>query len=127
MLSVVVPTFNRRALLARCLRSLAEQDYAREQFEVIVVDDGSTDDTQQFLSDFKSEFEFRIIAQPNRGLAAARNAGIRAARNSIVVLLDDDLICSPLLLSAHTPRARSKHPDRFSLSEGSPSALPRRR
>jgi len=102
MLSVVVTTFNRRALLARCLRSLVEQDYAPEKFEVIVVDDGSTDDTQQFLSDFKPEFDLRIIAQTNRGLAAARNAGMKAARNSIVLLLDDDLICSPVLLSEHS-------------------------
>lgn len=101
MMSVVVATYNRRDTLALCLKSLADQDCPASQYEVIVVVDGSNDGTQEFLGALSFGPNLKVIDQPNRGLAAARNAGLRAARNELVLFLDDDLICSPQVLTEH--------------------------
>lgn len=101
MISVVVTTYNRREILARCLKSLADQNCPNIQYEVIVVVDGSSDGTQEFLRTLSFGPDLRVIDQPNRGLAAARNAGLRIARNELVLFLDDDLVCSPQILSEH--------------------------
>lgn len=101
MISVIVSTFNRREILAKCLQSLAKQDCPKSQYEVIVVVDGSTDGTQEFLRTLQHDPALRVIDQPNRGLASARNAGLRAARNEVVLFLDDDLLCTPQVISEH--------------------------
>src|SRR5258708_12940009 len=101
MISIVVTTYDRRETLAKCLQALAEQDWPISNYEVIVVDDGSTDGTQEFLRTLKYGPVLRVLDQPNRGLAAARNAGLRAARNELVLFLDDDLLCKPQVVSEH--------------------------
>jgi GT2 family glycosyltransferase len=83
--SVVVCSYNGGATLDECLRSLREVDYPH--YEVIVVDDGSTDDTGEILERFP---EVKAIRQINRGLSAARNVGLEAATGSIVAYTDSD-------------------------------------
>ncbi|MEJ7590787.1 MAG: glycosyltransferase [Planctomycetaceae bacterium] len=83
--SVVVCTYNGGRTLEQCVRSLEDLDYP--DFEIIVVDDGSTDNTAEILQQFS---EIRIIRQPNRGLSAARNVGLDAASGSIVAYTDSD-------------------------------------
>jgi GT2 family glycosyltransferase len=83
--SVVVCTYNGGPTLDQCLRSLRALDYPR--YEVIVVDDGSTDDTRAILDRFP---EVRRIHQPNRGLSAARNVGLQAATGAIIAYTDSD-------------------------------------
>jgi glycosyltransferase involved in cell wall biosynthesis len=83
--SVVVSTFNGARTLKACLESLGKLRYP--DYEVIIVDDGSTDATPQIASLFPA---FRYLRQPNRGLSAARNAGIGAAQGEIVAFTDDD-------------------------------------
>lgn len=101
-ISVVIPTFNRRDSLARCLETLNAQDLAADQYEMVVVDDGSLDDTVEMLQSFQSRAQLRVVVQPeNRGQTAALNAGTRAAVGDKVLFLDDDLLCDPNLLSAH--------------------------
>jgi len=84
--SVVLPTYNRGWILEQAVESVLSQDYAN--LELIVVDDGSTDDTPQLLSAFGDRL--RIIRQENQGVSAARNAGIRAATGELIALLDSD-------------------------------------
>ena len=101
MISVIVTTYNRRELLSRCLQLLAEQDCPRSEYEVVVVVDGSTDGTQELLRSLQTDVAVRVIDQPNRGLAAARNAGLSAAAHKVVLFLDDDLMCAPQVISEH--------------------------
>jgi glycosyltransferase involved in cell wall biosynthesis len=87
--SVIIPTYNRSARIGHCVEALRRQD-CKLPFEIIVVDDGSTDDTLQFLARFP---EVLVISQANAGPAAARNRGVRAASGEIVLFTDDD--CEP--------------------------------
>nr|WP_319495252.1 glycosyltransferase family A protein [uncultured Desulfobacter sp.] len=86
IISVIIPTFNRAWALKRAVDSALVQDY--EQKEIIVVDDGSTDDTQDVLAGYKDEI--RVLAQENKGVSAARNFGIRESRGRFIALLDSD-------------------------------------
>jgi GT2 family glycosyltransferase len=99
--SVVIPTYRRRALVERALRSLAQQTLPPEQYEVIVAIDGSEDGTRELVGQFSAPYPVRALWQPNRGRAAACNAGARAATGEILVLLDDDMEAAPGLLAAH--------------------------
>lgn len=84
--SVIIPTFNRWPLVGAAIESVLAQSYA--DFELIVVDDGSTDDTSKQLSQFGSRL--RLLTQPNRGVSAARNFAVRHARGSYLAFLDSD-------------------------------------
>ena len=84
--SVVVPTYNRRSMLERALRSVWAQTC--DDYELIVVDDGSTDGTAEFLATLGSDV--RTVRQENQGPSAARNAGVALARGTYVVFLDSD-------------------------------------
>ena len=88
-------------MLSKCLRALKAQDFPRSRFEVIVVVDGSTDGTEDFLKDCDFGPRLQVLVQENRGLAAARNAGLQAAKQEVVLFLDDDLLCAPNVLSEH--------------------------
>ena len=87
--SVVVPTFNRCESLQRLLEALETQTYPATDFEVVVVDDGSTDGTNQMLEQFASRYVLRALWQANAGPAMARNRGVSAAHGALIVFLDD--------------------------------------
>ena len=91
-LSVVMATFNRRSILPRTLESIFAQDLPANEYELIVVVDGSSDGTVEYLRSLRPPCTLHIIEQPNRGLAIALNRGISAARGEIVLLMDDDLV-----------------------------------
>ena len=107
-LSVVVATFNRRPLLERLLRQLAAQDLG-EAFEVVVVDDGSTEPVAGPLRALELPLALTLLAQPNAGAAAARDLGVRQARGEVVVIVDDDMQVGPDFLSRHLALHRA-HP-----------------
>jgi GT2 family glycosyltransferase len=87
-MSVVVCVFNEETTIAQCLENLANLEYP--QFEVIVVDDGSTDATWEIAAVFARRHGFRLIRTENRGLSNARNTALAAARGEIVAFLDGD-------------------------------------
>lgn len=105
-ITVVVPTLNRKEKLKDCLESLLKQDYPRYLYEVIVVDDGSSDGTAEMIKELSlSKHNIRYLYQPNKGPAAARNLGIRQSRADIVAFSDNDCVLSPSwikdMLEAH--------------------------
>ena len=90
-ISVIVPTYNYAHFIGDCLDSIFAQTY--KDFEVIVIDDGSTDDTARVLEKYKGEI--RYIYQENKGLPAARNTGIKAAQGEYLAFLDSDDLWLP--------------------------------
>ncbi|MCK5364029.1 MAG: glycosyltransferase [Gammaproteobacteria bacterium] len=102
-MSVVIPSRDKRALLARTLDALRTQQPGPEDWEIVVVNDGSTDDTGAFLTELASvEPRLKVVTPPaNVGRAAARNLGWRAAAGRWIVFLDDDIVAPPGLLRAH--------------------------
>lgn len=99
--SIVMPTYNKRHFLKLTLISFFNQTYPIEQYEVIVIDDGSTDDTNEFLSQLNPPFTLRKITQENKGRSAARNTGILAAEGEIIIFCDDDMIVEPTFIEEH--------------------------
>ena len=93
--SVVIPARNSEGTIARVITACLEQDLGAERFEVVVVDDGSSDDTWRILKEYASRGEILALRQPNLGAAAARNAGTRASSGEILVFCDADIIVPP--------------------------------
>ncbi len=100
-ISVVIPTYQRRASLQRVLSALARQTLVPDDYEVIISIDGSRDGTREMIAMLSTPYALRALWQPNRGRAAACNSGIRAARGQLLVVLDDDMEPVPEFLDAH--------------------------
>src|SRR5918996_212462 len=102
--SVVIPTYNYGRYLPEAVESVLHQTFP--DLEVIVVDDGSTDDTRELIGRFGDKVCY--IYQRNQGLPAARNTGIRAARGEYVGFLDSDDLWLPGKLALQVPRLDSR-------------------
>lgn len=89
-LSILVPVFNREKTLRRCVESLLHQDL--DEYEIILVDDGSTDGSRHMIESYEKKYPEKIIAvfQENQGVAAARNAGLAIARGEYITWVDSD-------------------------------------
>jgi glycosyltransferase involved in cell wall biosynthesis len=107
--SVVIPTYRRPETLFAVLEALGSQEDPPE-FEVVVVDDGSGDETPGRLTRHRPSYPFRFLSQENSGPAAARNRGVRESRGEIVLFLGDDTVPEPALLSVHAHAHAEKRP-----------------
>jgi glycosyltransferase involved in cell wall biosynthesis len=105
LVSVVIPTHQRREALRRALLSLAHQAEPGP-YEVVVAIDGSTDGSAEMVAGLQVPYELRTAVGPSRGRAAACNAAIELARGEILIVLDDDMQATPALVARH----RSHHP-----------------
>jgi glycosyltransferase involved in cell wall biosynthesis len=103
-LSVIIPTYNRPERLAACLDSLARQQYPRDQFEVVVVNDGGATGLEPVLEPFRLKLDISLINQPNSGPAGARNSGVKKARGEFIAFVDDDCSLAEDWLSRLTSR-----------------------
>jgi glycosyltransferase involved in cell wall biosynthesis len=98
--SVVICTRNRAPLLRRALASVVAQSLPRDLFEIVVVDNGSTDETAAVAAEFADGADLRYLREDRIGLCVARNSGWQAARGHIVAYFDDDAVARPGWLSA---------------------------
>lgn len=107
MISIVIPLYNKAEMVARTLRSVVGQTY--EDYEIIVVDDGSTDGSAALVESLHIP-RLRLVRQENAGVSAARNRGIREAQGELVALLDADDEWKPLYLATQHSLSE-KYPD----------------
>lgn len=104
--SVVIPTYNRQPILEKCLRALEVQELSKPSsvtdYEIVLVDDGSTDATLEWLAEHKEEFpHVRWFQQDHAGPAAARNLGVEQALGDTIIFIDSDLVVLKNFLQAH--------------------------
>ncbi len=99
-ISVVIPTHNRKSLLLETLRSFQNQLYDKNRFELVVVDDGSTDGTCEEVKAILSRFDYplKMAGQDKKGPASARNLGVSLARGDVIAFTDDDCLPDPAWL-----------------------------
>jgi glycosyltransferase involved in cell wall biosynthesis len=110
-LSVVICTHNRAETLRGTLARLQNQTLPRDRYEVIVVDDGSQDDTSKLVGEHFGILDLKYLRQERKGPGAAQNRGIREARGPLILLLCDDMQPEPNALEAHV-QAHEQHPER---------------
>ena len=91
LVSVIIPTFNRGWILKEAIESVRSQTY--RNFEFIIVDDGSMDNTRDILEEFKEDIV--VIRQKNKGVSAARNIGVASSRGTLIAFLDSDDLWKP--------------------------------
>lgn len=104
--SIVIPTYNRKPILTKCLKALENQKFAPhsviKDYEIVVVDDGSTDGTLDYLQANAEQFPHVItFAQNHQGPAAARNLGVEKAQGDTIIFIDSDLVVTENFLEAH--------------------------
>jgi glycosyltransferase involved in cell wall biosynthesis len=108
--SVVIPTYNRKPILEKCLKALENQQLRDDKvqgYEILVVDDGSTDETLPWLASHADEFpHVRTLAQQHQGPAAARNLGVESAQGDTIIFIDSDLVVTENFLQAHANSLR---------------------
>jgi len=110
-ISIVIPTYNRKALIQKCLESLSVQSYPKSGYEIIVVDDGSTDGTPDLLESFKSRYaNISWFRQENKGMYPAWNSGSEKARGRILVFIDSDCVVEKSFVES-IASCFSRHPD----------------
>ncbi len=123
-LSVVIPTYNRLPILEKCLDALEKQELSSSitDYEVVVVDDGSTDGTADWLKSQAKRFpHVRLFEQDHGGPAEGRNRGVDHSHGDVIVFIDSDLVVTDSFLSSHIKRLRQdwkKHGNRLSFTYG---------
>ncbi|HUA69281.1 MAG TPA: glycosyltransferase [Candidatus Saccharimonadales bacterium] len=101
-ITVVIPTFNRAAYLRRSIESLfVQRNIPVSNYEILIVDDGSTDGTREVCAKFAADPRIRYVPEANQGIAAAKNRGVELARGGIILFFDDDDVADPQLLAEH--------------------------
>jgi glycosyltransferase involved in cell wall biosynthesis len=101
-ITVIIPTYNRRKQLEKCLEALSQQTLAQDAFEVIVVNDGSTDDTRKFLDEAETQIDnLSALHQENAGQGNARNYALTRARGQIILFIGDDIYGAKDFLETH--------------------------
>ncbi len=104
MLSVIICTYNREKYIYNVLRSIAENDYPCENYEIVLVNNNCTDHTKEECQRFKNDFPgitFNCFHETNQGLSYARNRGIREAQGDILVYVDDDAVVNKKYLETY--------------------------
>lgn len=118
ILSIVIPVYNVEKYVERCLRSCVEQDISSSEYEIIVVNDGSSDRSLELVNDFANGCaNIKVMSQDNAGQSAARNAGIDVSSGDYYLFLDSDDWIAPNCLGKLTAKLRDEAPDILAFCE----------
>ena len=104
MLSVIICTYNREKYLYNVLKSIAENDFSVDEYEIVLVNNNSTDGTEAECGRFRRDFpqvSFRYVVEKNQGLSHARNRGIAEAKGGILIYVDDDALVNKEFLRTY--------------------------
>ncbi|MBR4564637.1 MAG: glycosyltransferase [Paludibacteraceae bacterium] len=113
MLTAIICTYNRAKYIGPLLESIAANDLAKEEYEILLVDNNCTDNTREVCEDFTAkhpEVNFRYTVEPEQGLSAAKNRGIKEAKGDIIVYIDDDALVDSWYLRTYAEWLES-HPE----------------
>jgi glycosyltransferase involved in cell wall biosynthesis len=107
-LSVIIPTYNRQKMLIKCINALSNQTYPFDKYEIVVVNDGSTDHTKQEINDLSCSIKVKVkyLEQEHKGTAAAKNLGVKNSSGKIIFITGDDIVVTPNLLQEHMNQHR---------------------
>jgi len=109
--SIILATYNRKKLLAACLRCLNAQDYPSKRFEVVIVDDGSSDGSLELAKSWSAPYSTKVISAGHQGSGPARNLGVSQSTGDIVIFIDDDAFVAPWFVAEHVKIHReAPHP-----------------
>lgn len=109
-ITVLISTYNRANYLEKVLASFTSQTLPVSEFEIVLINDGSDDDTADVVNKFQNCLPIRYFSHENRGLAASKNRGIEEAKAPIIIFVDDDDLATPQLLEEHLS-AHKKYSD----------------
>ena len=113
MLSVIICTYNRAKYIGPLLKSIAANDLAKEEYEILLVDNNCTDNTREICESYSAknpDVQFRYTIEPEQGLSAAKNRGIKEAKGDILVFIDDDALVDTWYLRTYAEWLES-HPE----------------
>src|SRR5690606_22845535 len=99
--SIIIPTYNRRIILEKALRALFHQTIDPQEYEVILIDDGSADGTYEMVQSLNPPYHLQYRRTERRGPAAARNLGIELARAELIIFIDSDIVVNDRFVAAH--------------------------
>jgi glycosyltransferase involved in cell wall biosynthesis len=110
-LSIIIPTHNRAQILDKCLQRLFSNNFPKNKFEVIVVDDASTDNTQEICTNWSSQENLTYLKQNKSGQGVARNKAIDLAKGEILIFIGDDIFVNKNFLNEHL-QVHQQHPQK---------------
>ncbi len=99
--SVIIPTYNRANIIKKVIERLSDQTYPSDKYEVIIVDDGSVDDTEEMVRSVNTSCSLKYFRQERKGASAARNYGIKKAWGEIIVFIDSDILVNRSFVEEH--------------------------
>lgn len=105
--SVVIPTYNKKDFLEITLTALGLQTYPLDKYEVVIINDGSTDTTETVISSLKVPYQINYTRQENKGRSAARNRGIENSKGKTIIFIDDDCVPAPDFIESHKQHHRA--------------------
>ena len=112
ILSIIIPVYNVEPFVERCIRSCEAQNIAKNKYEIICINDGSKDNSLKIISRIADEFpNIHVFSQPNAGLSAARNDGMRVAKGDYYMFVDSDDWIAENCLGMLTDKLREERPD----------------
>lgn len=117
ILSIIIPVYNVEPFVEKCIRSCEAQDVSKDDYEIVVVNDGSKDNSLDVVNRVANEFEnIRVLSQPNAGLSAARNTAMREAKGEYYMFVDSDDWIAKNSLGKIVNKLQSEQPDILCIS-----------